>query len=111
VRSDRYSLIGPHNATKKPDEIRKTASVKLNQTHFGQWKTPSLRNLTDTAPYMHDGSLATLYDVVNAYVNIDPARLHSQGETILNPLDLTEQDKQDLVAFLQTLSHGSGIEE
>ncbi len=104
VRGDRYNLSGPYNTTGVAAEIRKTKSVKLNQQNFGQWRTPSLRNLIHTAPYTHDGSLATLRDVVDAYADINPDRLHSNGEAILKPLPLTERDREDLVAFLRSLS-------
>jgi len=53
---------------------------------------------------MHDGSIATLREVVDAYSDIDPNRLHSEGESILKPLELDEQEREDLVAFLQSLS-------
>jgi cytochrome c peroxidase len=68
----------------------------------GRFKTPGLRGLTRTAPYMHDGSLESLEDVVsfynrggNANPNLDPA---------VKPLELSEQERQDLVAFLRALS-------
>lgn len=104
VKSDRYNLLGPFNPMQNPAEIRKTVLVTLGQQNFGQWRTPSLRNLTLTAPYIHDGSLATLRDVVDAYADIDPERLHAGGESILKPLSLSERDRQDLVAFLESLS-------
>ena len=104
VRSDPFNLKGKYNGTGKEQEILKTDSVSLSQANFGQWRTPSLRNLVQTAPYMHDGSLATLRDVVDAYADIDPDRIHSDAEAIIKPLHLTEQERQDLVAFLRTLS-------
>ena len=116
VRDDRYNLIGAFNGTvsdsahgnlngtKAADEMRKTTSVKLVQANFGQWRTPSLRNLSLTAPYMHDGSLSTLRDVVDAYADIDASRLHSQGESILKPLDLSDSQRNDLVEFLRSLT-------
>jgi len=107
VKQDRYNLAGEYNRTNVQDEIRKTTTVKLQQSNFGQWRTPSLRNLTLTAPYMHDGSLATLRDVVDAYADIDPDRLHTKGESILKPLDLDDQSREDLVRFLETLSPSS----
>ena len=68
----------------------------------GKVKTPGLRGLARTAPYLHDGSLASLEDVVafynrggNANPNLDPA---------VKPLQLSEEDRQDLVAFLRALS-------
>lgn len=104
VRKDKYNLAGQYNGDRNPISIRKTTSVKLGQSNFGQWRTPSLRNLTDTQPYMHDGSIATLRGVIDAYADIDPDRLHSEGESILKPLDLSEKARNDVVKFLETLS-------
>ena len=104
VTTDVYNLAGRYNGTMQPAEIRKTTTVKIGQSNFGQWKTPSLRNLTQTAPYMHDGSLKTLREVVDSYADIDPTRLHSQGESILKPQRWSDRDREDLVSFLQTLS-------
>ena len=64
---------------------------------------PSLRNVARTAPYMHNGSIATLRDVVRHYSQLDEDRLHADGERILKPLGLTDGDVDDLVAFLETL--------
>ncbi len=105
VISDPYNLTSDFNGTKRPADIRKTTTVKITQSNFGQWKTPTLRNLTKTAPYMHDGSLSTLREVVDSYAEIDPTRLHSQGESILKPQNWSDQDRLDLVRFLETLSH------
>jgi cytochrome c peroxidase len=99
-----YNLAGRYNGTMQPAEIRKTTTVKIGQSNFGQWKTPSLRNLTRTAPYMHDGSLKTLREVVDSYADIDPSRLHTQGESILKPQQWSDSEREDLVTFLQTLS-------
>lgn len=71
----------------------------------GHFKTPSLRNLSYTAPYMHDGRFNTLEEVIDHYntggkpsETIDPFMKFSSGG-----LNLSEQDKQDLIAFLKTL--------
>jgi len=104
VQNDPYNLNGAYNGLPTADHGRKTRTVTISQNNFGQWKTPSLRNLTDTAPYMHDGSLQTLRDVVDAYADIDPSRLHSNGESILKPLELTDDERNDLVVFLKSLS-------
>ncbi|MFK7855239.1 MAG: cytochrome-c peroxidase [Granulosicoccus sp.] len=112
VRTDRYNLISRYNGTRQKREIQKTRTVTLGQVNFGQWRTPSLRNLLFTAPYMHDGSLATLRDVVDAYADVDPDRIHSDGEAIIRPLDLDDRDRDDLVAFLSSLSPTEpGIED
>jgi cytochrome c peroxidase len=67
-----------------------------------------LRNLALSAPYMHNGRLASLRDVVNHYSTISPDRLHADGEAILKPLNLSDQESRDLVAFLETLQDGGG---
>lgn len=104
VQKDPYSLEGRFNGTKIDAEILKTKTVKFSQENFGQWRTPSLRNLLLTAPYMHDGSLSSLRDVVDHYAEIDPTRLHAKGETILRPFKWSEAEREDLVEFLKTLS-------
>jgi len=104
VRADRYNLAGDFNTVIVQSEVQKTTTVKSGQVNFGQWRTPGLRNLINTAPYMHDGSIATLREVVDSYADIDPARLHTQGESILKPQDWSEQDREDLVDFLKSLS-------
>jgi cytochrome c peroxidase len=65
----------------------------------GSFKTPTLREIDRTAPYMHDGSLATLEDVVEHYIKggVDNPQL---DEGIFK-LNLSEQEKSDLVTFLE----------
>ncbi len=68
----------------------------------GKFKTPTLRDVERTAPYMHDGSLATLADVVAFYSrggNANPYR-----DDRLRTLSLTEQEQAALVAFLRALN-------
>ena len=68
----------------------------------GAFKTPTLREVARTAPYMHDGSLATLREVVEFYD--DGGRANPALDPELRPLQLTDREKRQLVAFLQTLS-------
>ncbi len=68
-----------------------------------EFKTPSLREAAHTAPYMHDGSLATLEDVVRHYTGGLVMR-QSLAPTVVRDLKLTNEEKADLVAFLKTLS-------
>jgi cytochrome c peroxidase len=73
----------------------------------GHFKTPSLRNVALTAPYMHQGQMATLREVVEYYSTlataVDPAD-PNHVEALLVKLDLTPREIDDLVAFLQSLS-------
>lgn len=103
LRASRHSLLGPH-ADRPGADATKTAHVELQHRNFGEFKVPSLRALASTAPYMHDGGLATLLEVVRHYNRIDLERLHADGERILRPLGLDEGEEADLVAFLRSLS-------
>src|SRR5207244_3710905 len=77
-------------------------TITKKETDRGRFKTPTLRNVALTAPYMHDGGLATLEDVVDFY-NRGGGKNTGLVEAIV-PLDLTPQDKKDLVAFVKDLS-------
>jgi cytochrome c peroxidase len=80
-----------------------TRHVHLQPRHFGEFRVPSLRQLAHTAPYMHNGSVATLEAVVQHYAQLPEDRLHSDGERILRPLHLSDPQAADLVAFLRSL--------
>ena len=84
-----------------------TRHVEQLHRNWGEFRVPSLRNVARTAPYMHNGSLATLKDVVRHYSELDEERLHGhEGARLVRPLRLTTQEAADLVAFLETLSSG-----
>lgn len=78
------------------------AEFTLNPEDKDKFKTPALRGIGHTAPYMHDGSLQTLADVVE-YFNKGGDN-HPQRNPLIQPLNLTDQEKADLVAFLESLS-------
>ena len=104
--STRYNLLGPYNDDPTRASAVGTRHVALEHRNFGEFKTPSLRKLVMTAPYMHNGRLATLREVVRHYSEISPDRLHSDGERILKALHLNERETADLVAFLESLQDG-----
>ncbi len=83
-----------------PEEERKAVT--------GLFRTPTLRNVARTPPYMHNGSLKTLGDVVEFYNDMSafgPAEtLDNVSNQLITHLDLTKKEKQALVAFLETLS-------
>ncbi len=76
--------------------------VSKNDRERGSFKTPTLREVARTAPYMHDGSLATLADVVEFYDK--GGRANRNMIFPLRPLNLSADDKQALVRFLESLS-------
>jgi len=88
-RDGRLSDEGRAGVTGKPEDR-------------GAFKTPTLREIARTAPYMHDGSLVTLADVVDFY---DSGGNNNPGlDAELRPLRLTATEKSSLIAFLQTLN-------
>ena len=80
----------------------------------GKFRAPSLRNVELTAPYMHDGSVATLEEVLDHYAaggrnitsgpHAGDGRLNPNKSELISRIDLSAQDKADLVAFLKTLT-------
>lgn len=95
-----YHNLGLGVNAKKPDLGRYTVS-KLDG-HQGAFKTPTLREVANTAPYMNDGSLKTLEEVVEFYDK--GCRENKWLSAKIKPLGLTAQEKQDLVEFLKALS-------
>jgi cytochrome c peroxidase len=87
-------------AADDPDEGRR--EVTLKDSDLGRFKVPTLRNVAVSAPYMHDGSLATLDDVIDAYVA--GGRGHPNTDPTIHPLDLSADDRADLRAFLEALT-------
>jgi cytochrome c peroxidase len=77
-------------------------SVTSSDKDFGGFRTPGLRNVAKTAPYMHDGSLKTLAEVVAFYVG--GGNSNPQLDPEIKPLKLSAQDRSDLVIFLETLT-------
>jgi len=104
LAADRFNLLGPYNDAPGGATAGKTRHVVAQHRNFGEFKVPGLRNVALTAPYMHNGSLATLRDVVKHYSELNEERLHADGERILRPLHLTAREIDDLVAFLETLT-------
>ena len=97
---------GPGGSGAFLDEGR--AAITGKSEDRGAFKTPTLREVARTAPYMHDGSLATLADVIDYYDrggNTNPLL-----DPELRPLRLTSEDKHALAAFLTALS-GSTLDE
>src|SRR5262249_39971048 len=81
--------------------------VSGNLLDVGAFRTPSLRNVALTAPYFHDGSAATLEDVVRFYVKGGNPNLNRDWQ--LEPLPLTESEQHDLVEFLKALTSDDAL--
>jgi cytochrome c peroxidase len=71
---------------------------------LGKFKTPTLRNIALTGPYMHDGSIATLEEVIDHYAAGGRAHQNRSKDGLMHGFSLTPQNRADLVAFLQSLT-------
>lgn len=83
-----------------PDEGR--YRITLESSDLGKFKVPTLRNIALTAPYMHDGSLKTLEDVVSHYIS--GGKNHPNQSEFVKPIQLTDNEKKELVDFLKALT-------
>ena len=104
LQANPLNLLGAYNDDASGASAVKTRQVAEEHRNFGEFKVPSLRNVARTAPYMHDGSLPALADVVRHYSEVSPDRLHSDGIPLVKALHLSEAESADLVAFLESLS-------
>ena len=104
VKVNPFNLLGRYNDDpSSPAAIPVRHVVQLHR-NWGEFKVPGLRNLSATAPYMHDGSKVDLRAVIRHYSDLDEDRLHADGEAILKPLNLGDAEMADLLAFLESLS-------
>ncbi len=94
---------GFHNIGMASKDIGRN-KVKPLPILLGAFKTPQLRDVAYKAPYMHDGSLKTLMDVVEHYNKGGDTPGTGTVSPLIKPLNLSQAEKEDLVAFLQALS-------
>lgn len=103
-----YVNIGLHayNNQQLPNEDQQGVFLHTRQPKdMGKFKIPSLRNVAITAPYMHDGSLAGLTDVIDLYQK--GGADHPIKDKRIKGFTLSENEKKDLIAFLHSLTDSS----
>ncbi len=98
-----FNRLGRYNDDGSPQSAVRTRHVERQHRNYGEFRVPGLRQVGRTAPYMHNGTIATLEDVVRHYSEVSPDRLHSDGLPLVRPLGLSHEEQGDLVAFLRTL--------
>ncbi|MEP7163637.1 MAG: cytochrome c peroxidase [Ferruginibacter sp.] len=105
----------PANATAKPAMLDKDSGRYLysgSPVHLFAFKTPSLRNVALTAPYMHNGVFRTLEEVIDFYNNGGGKGLHiapANQSLSFDKLNLTKKERTDLVLFMRTLTDTSTV--
>ena len=106
-KNTKWQRLGPWSDNPGDDSRSAHVGRALTPDLKGAWRTPSLRNVALTAPYMHDGRYATLQDVVWHYStggeDAGPEQVGDRAAEI-KPLRLTDSEVADLVAFMETLT-------
>ena len=105
VRNDPFNCGGAFSDDPKGARASELAMLVRTSDLWGEFRTPTLRNVARTAPYMHQGQYATLRDVLKYYSTLEgtvPAGHH--GEQVIKPLHLADGEIDDLIAFLETLN-------
>ncbi len=97
-----FTRVGEYADAETPNAPVQYLDAVTHQ--LGQFKTPTLRGVADTAPYMHDGRFENLHQVVRFYSTREGASPLGHPTTLLKPLGLSDAEIDDLVAFLRTLS-------
>lgn len=91
-----------NNGTRADDPDLGREAITERASDRGKFKVPSLRNVAVTAPYMHDGSLATLEEVIEHYSKGGEG--HPNTDPTIHPLRLSAEEKVELAAFLRALT-------
>jgi len=104
VKASPLNAAGVFSDAPDGDRARAVRLLRTASETWGEFRTPSLRNLADRAPFMHQGQLQDLDAVLNFYSTLEgqSARGHHQ-ERVLVPLQLSPEERRDLLAFLASL--------
>lgn len=102
------------NSNRYPVDDSGLSLVSGRNQDNGKFKTPSLRNVAVTAPYMHDGSVNTLEEVIHIYAaggrnilsgpNLGDGRLHQMKDKRISGFVITKEEEKDLISFLYALT-------
>ncbi len=102
---DPFNARGRFSDDPGGERARRLSFLSVRSEDWGRFKTPSLRDVASSPPYMHQGQLATLRDVVRFYATREGALPPGHhGETVLRPIPLSDIEMDDLVAFLESLT-------
>jgi len=93
LKASPYNLLSRYNDERSGAAAVRTASLEAQPRNAGEFRVPGLRNVALTAPYMHDGSLTTLREVVDAHA----------------PAELSARERADLVVFLRSLTEAAAL--
>ena len=104
VQADPFNASGAWSDQPDGVEARLVRTLVNTPDNWGRFRTPSLREVSKTAPYMHEGRFQTLAEVIRFYSTLEGAvMLDHHQEMVLSPLNLSDDDQAALVAFLESL--------
>lgn len=111
LKADFFNAASEFSDDKSESARRRLETVRESPDLWGLYKTPTLRNVALTAPYMHQGQFATLRDVMRHYSKFENALPlgHHARELTLQPLNLSEAEMNELIAFLESLSDSTAL--
>ncbi len=105
LQTAQFSASSEHSDDTKSMRAIISKHIAKRREDWGSFRTPSLRNVAETPPYMHAGQLTTLADVIEHYSTLDNfVSADHHRETILEPLKMNKEQKKNLIDFLHTLT-------
>ncbi|HAW96505.1 MAG TPA: hypothetical protein DCX60_09535 [Phycisphaerales bacterium] len=105
LKDDPFNAAGRYSDDTTGPNARLVRGLIDSPENWGRFRTPSLREVARTAPYMHEGRFKTLEEVLRFYSTLEGAvQLDHHQEKVLEPLDLSESEISDLIAFLRSLN-------
>lgn len=105
LQANPFNAASRYSDAPQGDKASVIHSLVRNPDQWGQFRTPSLRQVALSPPYMHQGQLPDLEAVIDFYADLDSAIFAGHHrEPLLQPLDLNPSERRDLVAFLRSLT-------
>ena len=109
LQQDLFNSLGTYSDDPHAPIARLARHLARTSEQLGQFKTPTLRNIARTAPYMHDGRFTTLAEVVRFHSELPGEPALGHREDFMHPLFLSAQEQAELVAFLESLTDESTL--
>jgi cytochrome c peroxidase len=104
VLASEFNATGPYSDEPGGERAAQIEGLTVGPANWGEFKTPSLRNVSERPPYMHAGQFADLPAVLEFYSTLEGAApLHQHQEQVLQARDFSAEEKLDLHAFLESL--------
>ena len=104
VKRDPFNGLGAYSDAREVEANKSLFFLAQKPNNLGEFKTPTLRNVAGTAPYMHDGRFKTLREVIDFYSTLNQTPALGHREETLQRLALSEGEISDLIAFLESLT-------